>query len=58
MVLYEKDDTGVISQRTVTDKSQVGLTQRVYMMKLSMTYSYALDFINEGATHTMTAFAR
>lgn len=58
MVLYEKDDTGVISQRTVSDKSQVGLTQRVYMMKLTMTYSYALDFINEGATHTMTAFAR
>lgn len=58
MVLYEKDDTGAVSQRNVTDKSQVGLTQRVYMMKLTMTYSYTMDFIDQGATHTMTAFAR
>lgn len=58
MVLYEKDDTGTVSQRDVTTKSQVGLTQRVYMMKLTMTYSYTMDFIDQGATHTMTAFAR
>lgn len=58
MILYEKDDTGAVSQRNVTDKSQVGLTQRVYMMKLTMTYSYTMDFIDQGATHTMTAFAR
>lgn len=58
MVLYEKDDAGAVSKRTVTNKSQVGLTHRVYMVKLSMEYNYSMDFINQSADHTMTAYAR
>lgn len=58
MTFYEKDDVGVVSERNVTSKDQVGTTHRVYMVKLSMDYTYRMDFINKQADHTMTAFAR
>ena len=58
MTFYEKDDTGAVSKRNVTSKAQVGTTHRVYMVKLSMDYTYSMDFINKQADHTMTAFAR
>lgn len=58
MTFYEKDDTGATSERNVTSKTQVGTTHRVYMVKLSMDYTYSMDFINKQADHTMTAYAR
>lgn len=64
MELYERDADGNpmmhagLPYRVVDEPSEVGNTHRVYMVKLSMDYDYALDFLDKKTDHTLTAYAR
>ena len=58
ITVFERNDDGTTSQRVVTAPSNVGDTHRAYMMKLTMSYDFMLDFLDASSTHTVTSYAR
>lgn len=58
IVVFERNDDGTMSQRVVTASDAVGDTHRAYMMKLTMSYDFMLDFLDASSTHTVTSYAR